>query len=103
MAIGLPELQRPKVSKSGKKTKSITVILAIVVIIIILGVATEIREAQSSYTREVPGYYTSAYCWGKVLKLAVHGEVAGAEGVNGAMYECTHVVSPYSIYSDARM
>jgi len=101
MAIELPELQRPKVSKSGKKTKSIMVILAMVLIIIIFGVATELREAQSSHTKEPRAYYTSAYCWGKVLNLAVVGKIARVEGVNGAMYECTHVVSPYSIYSEA--
>jgi hypothetical protein len=102
MTIEPAELQLPTASKSGKKTKSMMVILTIVLIILIFGVATGLREAQSPHTKQAPAYiYTRAYCEPKVLGLAAHGEIAGAEGVNGAMYECTHMVSPYSIYSVA--
>jgi hypothetical protein len=103
MTIEPSELQLPTASKSGKKTKSMVMILTIVLIILIFGVASGIREeAQYPHTKQAPAYiYTRAYCEPKVLGLAAHGEIAGAEGVNGAMYECTHLVSPYSIYSEA--
>lgn len=95
-------LRRPTLSKSSKKTKSMIVILAIVLIILIFGVATGIREAQS-YTKQAPAYYTSAYCESKVLTLAAHGVVTAVEGFNGAMDECTHAIGPNSIYGEASM
>jgi predicted transporter len=96
-------LRRPTLSKSSKKTKSMIVILAIVLIILIFGVATGMREAQSSHTKQAPAYYTSAYCESKVLTLAAHGVVTAVEGFNGAMDECTHAIGPNSIYGEASM
>lgn len=94
-------LRRPTLSKSSKKTKSMIVILAIVLIILIFGVYNwNKRSSVFSYKTSICLLYK---CESKVLTLAAHGVVTAVEGFNAAMDECTHVIGPNSIYGEASM
>jgi hypothetical protein len=63
------ELRRPTVSKSSKKTKSMIVIgAAVLTIILAFGVATGLSTGLSSTTKQ-------ANCTSKVLELAKNGIV----------------------------
>jgi hypothetical protein len=96
MTLESLEFRRSTVSKSSKKTKSIFVIGAIVLTIIVaLGVATGLSIGlPSSPTKQ-------ANCTSKVLELAQKGIVRDVGGYNGAIYECTQMHGLSSVYGEA--
>ncbi|HYT41639.1 MAG TPA: hypothetical protein VEP90_04795 [Methylomirabilota bacterium] len=96
MTLESLEFRRPTVSKSSKKTKSIIVIGAIVLTIILaFGVAAGAGIGlPSSPTKQ-------ANCTSKVLELAQKGIVRDVGGYNGAIYECTHMHGLSSVYGEA--
>jgi hypothetical protein len=84
------------VSKSSSKTKSIIVIGAIVLTIILaFGVATALSTGVPSSPTKL------ANCTSKVLELAQKGIVRDAGGYYGAIYECTHMDGLSSVYGEA--
>jgi hypothetical protein len=86
------ELRRPAVSKSNKKTKSIIVIGAIILTIILaFGIATGLSIGlPTSPTKQTN-------CTSKVLELAQKGIVRDT----GAIYGCTHMHGLSSVYGEA--
>jgi hypothetical protein len=96
MTLELIEFRRSTVSKSSSKTKSILVIGAIMLTIILaFGVATGLSTGLSSSPMKV------ANCTSKVLELAQKGIVREVGGYDGAIHECTHMHGWSSVYGDA--
>jgi hypothetical protein len=96
MTLESLEFRRSTVSKSSKKTKSIFVIGAIVLTIIVaLGVATGLSTGLPSS----PMKHTT--CTSKVLALSQKGIVREVGGFYGAIYECTHMHGLSSVYGEA--
>jgi hypothetical protein len=72
------------------KTRSIIVIIGIVLtIIIVSGVATPLSTGL---------YSSNSFCTVKVLELAQKGIIRDVGGYNGAIYECTHMHGLSSVY-----
>jgi hypothetical protein len=98
MTLESLEFRRSSVSKSITKAKSITVIGAIVLtIILVFGVATALSTG-------LPSSYSSTkntLCTAKVLELAQKGIIREVGGYYGALYECTHMHSMSSVYGIA--
>jgi len=46
------------------------------------------------------GSYKQTICTGKAIDFAQKGIIRDVGGFNGAIYECTHMNYPYSIYGD---
>ena len=96
MTLESVEFRRSTVSKSSSKTKSIIVIGAIVLAIILaFGVTTGLSIGLPSSPTKV------ANCTSKVLELAQKGIVRDVGGYNGAIYECTHMHGLSSLYGEA--
>jgi hypothetical protein len=96
MTLESLEFRRSTVSKSSSKTKSIIVIGAIMLTIILaFGVATGLSTGLSSSPMKV------ANCTSKVLELAQKGIVREVGGYDGAIYECTHMHGWSSVYGVA--
>jgi hypothetical protein len=96
MTLESLEFRRSTVSKSSKKTKSIIVIGAIVLTIILaFGVATAIGAGLPSSPTKL------ANCTSKVLELAQKGIVREVRGYYGAIYECTQMRGLSSVYGEA--
>jgi hypothetical protein len=95
MTLESIEFRRSTVSKSSKKIKSLIVIGAIVLTIILaFGVATAMGTSLPSSPMK------NANCTSKVLELAQKGMVREVGGYNGAIYECTHMHGLSSIYGE---
>lgn len=95
MTLESLEFRRSTVSKSSSKTKSIIVIGAIMLTIILaFGVATGLSTGLSSSPMKV------ANCTSKVLELAQKGIVREVGGYDGAIYECTHMLGWSSVYGE---
>ncbi|MDQ6668702.1 MAG: hypothetical protein M3Y53_10835 [Thermoproteota archaeon] len=96
MTLESIELRRPTISKSSKKPKSIIMIGAIVLTIIVaLGVATGLSTGLPSPPMKYPN------CTSKVLELAQKGIVRDVGGYYGAIYECAHMHGSSSVYDEA--
>jgi hypothetical protein len=96
MTLESIEFRRSTVSNSSKKIKSLIVIGAIVLTIILaFGVAPAIG------TGLPPSLMKITDCTSKVLELAQKGIVREVGGYNGAIYECTHMHGLSSIYGEA--
>ena len=96
MTLESIEFRRSTVSNSSKKIKSLIVIGAIVLTIILaFGVATAIG------TGLPPSPMKNTNCTSKVLELAQKGIVREVGGYIGAIYECTHMHGLSSIYGEA--
>jgi hypothetical protein len=95
MALESIELRRATVSKSSKKPKSIIIIGAIVLTIIVaFGVATGLITG-------LPSSMKPTNCTSKVLELAQMGIVRDVGGYYGAIYECNHMHGLSSVYGEA--
>lgn len=95
MTLESIEFRRSTVSNSSKKIKSLIVIGAIVLTIILaFGVATAIGTVLP------PSPMKNTNCTSKVLELAQKGIVREVGGYNGAIYECTHMHGLSSIYGE---
>lgn len=96
MTLESLEFRRSTVSKSSKKTKSIIVIGAIVLTIILaLGVVTALSTGLPSSPMK------PINCSSKVLELAQMGIVRDVGGYYGAIYECNHMHGLSSVYGEA--
>lgn len=96
LALESIEFRRSTVSKSSKKTKSIIVIGAIVLTIILaFGVVTALGTGLSSSPMK------NTNCTSKVLELAQQGIVREVGGYTGAIYECNHMHGLSSVYGEA--
>ena len=98
MTLESLEFRRSSVSKSITKAKSITVIGAIVLtIILVLGVATALSTG-------LPSSYSSTkntLCTAKVLELSQKGVIREVGGYYGTIYECTHMHGLSSVFGEA--
>jgi hypothetical protein len=96
MTLESIELRRSTVSKSSKKTKSIIVIGAIVLTIIVgFGVATALSTGLPSSPMK------HANCTSKVLELSQKGVIREVGGYYGTIYECTHMHGLSSVFGEA--
>jgi hypothetical protein len=96
MALESIELRRSTVSKSSKKPKSIIIIGAIVLTIIVaFGVATGLITGLPF------SLIKHTNCTNKVLELAQKGIVRDVGGYYGAIYECTHMHGLSSVFGEA--
>jgi hypothetical protein len=96
MTLESIEFRRSTVSRSSKKTKSIIVIGAIVLTIILaFGVATGLSTGLPSSPTK------NAICTAKVLELAQKGVIREVNGYSGAIYECTHMHGLSSVYGES--
>jgi hypothetical protein len=84
---------------NNKERKTILIVLVIVSLsIVAAGIASATRLA-AGYGNAVDSY-KQTICTGKAIEFAQKGIIRDIGGFNGAIYECTHMNYPHSIYGD---
>jgi hypothetical protein len=95
MATISPELLRPPVSKSDKKSKFTIIYAGIFLTVLFMSIFVAWSTGLSSSPTNL------APCTAKVAGLAPVGVIRDANSYNTAIYECTHMVVRSSIYGNA--
>ena len=81
----------------NKTTRTLTILVGIVsVSVVLLGVG--IATGMSSYYYSSAGVYKQVACLDKVHEFAQRGIVTDTGGFHGAIFECSQIQWPGSIY-----